>query len=259
MTEEATPPLKLAITPNPKVTFAVAFEDAHLLVIDKPAGLVVQPGKGHSSDALLNGLFAKYGKLLHNLGVRRDYGLLHRLDRETSGLLVVAKMPNAYDELRRAFEERRVEKQYLTIVAGTPTPPQGVVQARLREVVVPTGEHTTIKKVLVTRQGEEAISAYRVVARTQRASLLRVTIKTGRLHQIRAHMLYLGTPVAGDTMYVLGPGKGGGLPRPPRLALHAAHLGFKHPVTGQWLNVESPLPPDLARYAKNLGLPQEGA
>lgn len=294
-------PLKLAIRPNPKVTFTVAYEDADLIVIDKPVGLVVQPGKGHSSDSLLNGLFVKYGKLLHNLGERRDYGLLHRLDKDTSGLLVIAKMPSAYDQLRRDFEGRTIEKDYLTLVAGIPKPAQGVVQARLKEVEVPVtstgpnkwegeGSHHvgqrlrqkakdreraskygggTYKKVIISQQGQEAISAYKVLASSPTSktkgsiSLVRVGLKTGRLHQIRAHMLFLGTPVLGDEIYVLpghhtpkpGPEThAAALALPPRLCLHSAHLGFCHPTTGKWLHINSPLPVDLAHWAQKRGL-----
>ena len=135
-------------------------------MVEKPAGLVTQPGKGHARDSLLNGLFATYGRLLHNLGVRRDFGLLHRLDRDTSGLLLVALRPSAYDQLRRDFEDRHIDKAYLAIVAGTPKPSQGVVQARLKEITV------GLKKVIVSRQGQEAISAYHVLHTTGAASLV---------------------------------------------------------------------------------------
>jgi 23S rRNA pseudouridine1911/1915/1917 synthase len=248
-------------------------EDADLLVVDKPAGLVTQPGKGHASDSLLNGVFAlrdgTMGKLLHNLGARRDYGLLHRLDRETSGLLVIAKTPSAYDQLRRDFEARHVDKQYLALTAGVPQPPQGVVQARLKEVEVPAGKgrdrYATIKKVIVSLQGQEAISAYRVLAHSggsggnAPAALVKVAIKTGRLHQIRAHMMFLDCHVLGDDLYgPAGPeGEGVGsrdYPRAPRLCLHAARLGFKHPTGGKWMHFESPLPADLMGYAAKLGL-----
>jgi len=293
VTEEAPAkprPLKLAIRSNERVDIRTVYEDAVMVVVEKPAGMVTQPGKGHSTDSLLNGLFVKYGKLLHNLGERRDFGLLHRLDKDTSGLVIVAKMPNAYDQLRRDFEERKIEKEYLTIVRGAPSPLQGVVQARLKEVVVAKGTEFgedggaakkwerseygggTYKKVIISRQGQEAISAYWVLEtspREPRVSLVRVRIKTGRLHQIRAHMMFLGTPVVGEKIYVLPPGgivAGEGTAavtkalKPvgvPRLCLHAAHVGFKHPLTGKWVNVESPLPGDLAAYARKMGLKME--
>ena len=250
-------PVSLAIRPNPNVRFDIVHEDADLMVVNKPAGLVTQPGKGHASDSLLNGVFALHGKFLQNLGVRRDWGLLHRLDRDTSGLLVIAKLPSAYDQLRRDFEDRKVDKEYLAIVRGAPQPRQGVVQARLKEVVVPGAEYGTVKKVVISRQGQEAVSSYRTLAESEAtgAALVRVAIKTGRLHQIRAHMLFLGTAVFGDELYTL-PGlpkqvKG---PYAPRLCLHAFRLGFKHPTTDKWVHYESPLPGDLAAFARKMGL-----
>ena len=119
-------------------------------------------------------------------------------------------------------------------------------QARLKEVVA------GIKKVIISRQGQEAISAYHVISSTREAALIRVAIKTGRLHQIRAHMMFLGAQVAGDEIYVVPTAPK--LPRPPRLALHAAMLGFKHPMTGKWMETRTALPPDLAAYAAKLGL-----
>jgi 23S rRNA pseudouridine1911/1915/1917 synthase len=253
--------------PNATLSIPILHEEPDFLIVDKPAGLVTQPGKGHASDSLLNALFARHdgflGKLLGNLGVRRDYGLLHRLDKDTSGLLVVAKTPNAYDQLRRDFESRRVEKQYLAITAGIPTPPQGVIQARLKEVLVPNAERSgTIKKALISRHGQEAITAYRVAQShasadgSVQAALVHLVIKTGRLHQIRVHMPFLNCQVLGDDLYV-APSPGYQLrrfPAPPRLCLHACHLAFKHPATGQWVEFQSPLPTELASYAARLQL-----
>jgi 23S rRNA pseudouridine1911/1915/1917 synthase len=269
---EAPAPLTLAVRPNAAVRAPIVHEDPDLLIIDKPSGMVTQPGKGHASDSLLNGVFAlrdgAIGKMLHNLGPRRDYGLLHRLDKDTSGLLVIAKSPNAYDQLRRDFEARKIDKEYLAIVAGIPRPKQGVVQARLKEVEVPNEDASaryrgaSIKKVVISRQGQEAISAYKVLSHveskdgTTPAALVQVAIKTGRLHQIRAHMMFLNCQVLGDDLYVLGNAafKMQSYPRPPRLCLHAAHLGFKHPATEKWTHFRSALPAALAKYAEKLGL-----
>jgi 23S rRNA pseudouridine1911/1915/1917 synthase len=251
--------------PNPAITVPILHEEAGFLIVDKPAGMVTQPGKGHATDAMLNGIFALrdglIGKMLLNLGVRRDYGLLHRLDRETSGLLVVAKSPSAYDQLRRDFEARNVDKEYLALVAGIPAPRQGVVQARLKEVEIPNPDrYGSTKKVVISRQGQEAISAYRVLATSPDdhppASLVHVKIKTGRLHQIRAHMLFLNCQVLGDPTYQPDTIRISDYPRAPRLALHAARLGFRHPdPNGIWVLFESPLPADLAAYARKLELP----
>jgi 23S rRNA pseudouridine1911/1915/1917 synthase len=271
-------PLQFAVRPNPAVAVDIVHEDPDLLVINKPAGVVTQPGKGHATDSLLNGVFAlrdgQMGKLLHNLGVRRDFGLLHRLDRDTSGLLVIAKSPGAYDQLRRDFESRHVDKEYLALTAGVPDPRQGVVQARLKEVQIPNpGGFGTIKKVVVSRQGQEAVSAYKVLAQSPETAaksargpafppfaLVHVTIKTGRLHQIRAHMMFLNCQVLGDDLYAPPGGSFKNVPHPPRLCLHATRLGFKHPTTpaeggsAKWIHFEAPLPPDLAAYAKKLAL-----
>jgi 23S rRNA pseudouridine1911/1915/1917 synthase len=260
-------PLRLAVRGNAKLALEIVHEDADLFIVEKPAGMVTQPGKGHTTDTLLNALFGlkegSVGKQLHNLGVRRDYGLLHRLDKETSGLLVVAKSPNAYDQLRRDFEGRKVDKEYLTVVEGIPRPARGVVQARLKEVEVPNPEargRGTIKKVVISRQGEEAISAYRVLSHVEgegadrQRALIQVTIKTGRLHQIRAHMMFLNCRVMGDELYVPAGARKAEEMRAPRLCLHAFHLGFKHPVTNKWVHFYSPLPGDLTRFAEKLGL-----
>ena len=234
--------VKLAVRPNPGVPFHIVHQDGEILVIDKPAGVVTQPGKGHSSDSLLNGLFSRFGNLLHNMGEKRDYGLLHRLDKQTSGLLVVAIRPRAYDELRADFENRMVEKEYLAIVSPRPAKPNGIVQARLREI---TGDY---KKVVVSPSGQDALSVYRTLSTSGDSALLAVIIKTGRLHQIRAHAKFIGAPILGDTVY--GPAKSAA----PRICLHAATLGFRHPATRQWQHFTAPLPADMLAIARRLGL-----
>ncbi len=240
---------------NAEVKFESLYVDDDLLVIGKPSGLVTQPGLGHVKDTLLNGLFARYGHQLRQLGPRRDWGLLHRLDRQTSGLLVVALRPRAYDALRDDFEHRRLDKQYLAIVAGRPDPMQGVVQARLKEI------QTDKKKVIISRSGEEAISAYQVVSFSATAALVDVRIKTGRLHQIRAHMMFLGTPVLGDDLYIPDGMSHNKLPKAPRLCLHAWKLGFKHPVANTWREFVQVPPPDFLAVVRRLGLhmPTESA
>jgi 23S rRNA pseudouridine1911/1915/1917 synthase len=259
----------VAVKANPKVPVSVVHEDPDLIIVAKEAGVVTQPGKGHAEDSLLNGVFAlrdgAMGKFLTNLGVRRDWGLLHRLDRETSGLLVIAKTPNAYDQLRRDFEERRVDKEYWAMTAGIPKPGQGVVQARLKEMVTANPEgRGTIKKVLISKLGQEAISAYKVDASVPGkkgdapAALVHVRIKTGRLHQIRAHMTFLNCVVLGDDLYGVPGIDLKRYPEPPRLCLHAGRLGFKHPSAGKWMHYESPLPEDLHRYAQQVGLAIHG-
>lgn len=257
--------------PNSAIALSILHEEPDFLIINKPAGLVTQPGKGHASDSLLNALFAHSdgftGKLLQNLGVRRDFGLLHRLDKDTSGLLVVAKTPNAYDQLRRDFESRLIDKEYLALTAGIPAPPKGIVQARLKEVQLPSpasmGGRGTIKKALISRQGQDAITAYHVRHThtssdgSIQAALVHLVIKTGRLHQIRVHMTFLNCQVLGDDLYAAATPafQIRRFPQPPRLCLHASRLGFKHPATGKWVHFESPMAVDLATYAAKLELP----
>ena len=233
---------------NADVQFETVYADDDLLVIGKPSGLVTQPGLGHIKDTLLNGLFARYGHQLRQLGPRRDWGLLHRLDRQTSGLLVVALRPRAYDALREDFEHRRLDKQYLAIVAGRPDPMQGVVQARLKEI------QADKKKVIISRSGEESISAYQVLSFSASAALVDVRIKTGRLHQIRAHMMFLGTPVLGDDLYLPDGMSRTKMPKVPRLCLHAWKLGFKHPVANTWREFIQVPPPDFLAVVRRLGL-----
>jgi 23S rRNA pseudouridine1911/1915/1917 synthase len=246
---------KLAIKGNAAVVVRVLFEDHDLLVVEKPAGVVTQPGKGHASDSLLNGLFATHGKWLHNLGAGRDFGLLHRLDKDTSGLLVVALKPAAYDQLRRDFEARKVEKIYLALTDGVPAPKQGVIQARLKEITIPgANRFATVKKSIVSRQGDEAVTVYRTVAAKDSRALIELNIKTGRLHQIRVHLQFVNAPVLGDGMYAAATKAKGRDGLPPRLCLHAHRLGFKHPMTQKWLETTSPLPADLRAYARRLGL-----
>lgn len=240
--------LKLAIRPNAAVPFTIIYQDGEILVVDKPADIVTEPGKGHTKDTLLNGLFSRFGNLLHNMGERRDFGLLHRLDRQTSGLLVVAIRPRAYDELRADFENRRIEKEYLAMVAPKPSPAQAVIEARLKETA------GSYKKVVVSPSGQDAVSAYRTLSANANGALVAVNIKTGRLHQIRAHMRFIGSPVLGDTLY------GGTAPKPgpnsaiARICLHAARLGFRHPGTRQRQSFFSPLPADMQATLKRLGL-----
>ncbi|HUN80948.1 MAG TPA: RluA family pseudouridine synthase [Phycisphaerae bacterium] len=233
-----------SVAPNDDIEFCIRFSDEHLLVVDKPAGVVTQPGKGHARDSLLNGLFGEYGNLLQNLGEERTWGLLHRLDKETSGLVLVALRTRAYDNLREQFEKRLVRKTYWAIVSGTPSPAQGVIQEPLAEVV------GTRKLAVVRRDGKQAITAYKVLQKSGDVSLVEARPKTGRLHQIRIHMAEHGNPLLGDDVY----GGKKKMPAVPRLCLHAASLSFLHPETGHRITVQSPWPDDLAKTAKRLGI-----
>jgi len=248
---------QLSVHPNADIDFDVRFCDDDLLVVDKPAGVVTQPGKGHARDSLLNGLFARYGVRLQNLGADRDWGLLHRLDRDTSGLVLVGLRPRAYDALREAFATGRIRKTYWAVVLGSPRTAQGTVQQAIAEVI--GGQ----KRAVISRSGRPAVTAYRVLATAAvesrpgkpaagRVSLIEARPATGRLHQVRVHMAHLGCPILGDEMY----GRDMAMPAVPRLCLHAAELRFVHPTTQKRMTVTSPCPPDLRRVLAKFALPE---
>jgi 23S rRNA pseudouridine1911/1915/1917 synthase len=228
------------------IPLAVIYEDRHLLVVDKPAGLVVHPGAGRATGTLVNALLHRVRDLSGIGGVVRP-GIVHRLDRGTSGLLVVAKDDASHLALSRQFSGRTVDKEYLAVVLGVPRAAEGTID-------VPIGRDPVHRKRMSVRapRGRAARSTYRVVEALDGAALLRVRIATGRTHQIRVHLAALGHPVAGDLTY-------GGRSRPAsrrpearaaleglsRPALHAAHLAFTHPASGERLSFSSPLPADL--------------
>lgn len=240
--------MQYSVEPNAAVRFVVRHADDDLLVLEKPPGLVTQPGKRHQADSLLNGLFVDHGRALQNLGAARDWGLLHRLDKGTSGLVVVALRPRAYDHLRRQFEERKVKKCYWGIVFGQPKPQRGVIQKPIAEIV---GRR---KKAVIKQGGKQAITAYRVLASAKDVALVEASPKTGRLHQIRVHMAAIGHPVLGDSLYA----RNVTLPSTSRLCLHAGILTFTHPATGHRLTVRSPWPKDLVKVMKRFGLEAPG-
>ena len=244
----------LSVIPSDRVTFAVAFEDDDLLVIDKPARLVTQPGKGHEDDTLLNGLFARHGAALQNLGSARDFGLLHRLDRDTSGLLVVAKRAKAYDALRKAFEKREVRKFYWAAVSNTPKSATSVIRRKIAEYEGPGPKAKkgapSRKLAKISNAGKEAVTAYRVLSTSPLGAIVECRPVTGRLHQVRVHLASIGSPIAGDDLYA--PDAVADLSA--RLALHAHRLTFKHPITGAVIDTHSPWPSDLRSLLKRLRL-----
>ena len=228
------------------IPITVVHEDRHLLVVDKPAGLVVHPGAGRASGTLVNALLHRVRDLSGVGGVLRP-GIVHRLDRGTSGLLVVAKDDATHLALSRQFSGRTVEKEYLAVVLGVPRAAEGTID-------VPIGRDPIHRQRMSVRapRGRAARSTYRVVEALDGAALLRVRIATGRTHQIRVHLAALGHPVAGDATY--GGRRSPASRRPEaraalealaRPALHAARLAFTHPSSGERLSFESPLPADL--------------
>ena len=236
----------------------VRYRDEHLLVVAKPPGLVVHPGAGHVDDTLVDALRAADVPLAGVQDTTRP-GIVHRLDRDTSGLLVVASTLEAHEGLVAMLADRRVVRRYLALVVGVPSEPRGVVDA-------PIGRHPTQRKrFAVVTGGKEARTRFRVIGdgrvRTSDGAERSVAavvcaLETGRTHQIRVHLDAVGSPVAGDLVY--GPdgavADALGLDRP---ALHAAHLSFPHPVTGAEVSVSEPLPDDLeaAWRAAGIALP----
>jgi 23S rRNA pseudouridine1911/1915/1917 synthase len=219
-----------ALTPTP---FAIAYEDEHLLVVDKPAGVVVHPARGHRSGTLAQALAGRAA------GGEETWraGIVHRLDRDTSGLLVVAKSDQVHRELKTLLSARKLRREYLALVAGHP-------EARTGTIDAPIGRHRR-ERVLMsidTDQPREARTHFELERLLPATALLRVTLETGRTHQIRVHMAAIGHPVCGDPQY--GTTGQYGL---ERQFLHAARLAFEHPVTGAELDLRSELPEDLKR------------
>ncbi|MHB8771434.1 MAG: RluA family pseudouridine synthase [Syntrophales bacterium] len=230
------------------IPLAILYEDEALLVIDKPAGMVVHPAAGHPAGTLVNALLHHCRDLSGIGGVLRP-GIVHRLDKDTSGLIVAAKSDAAHRGLAGQFKRHEVAKTYQALVYGDPRIEGGRIEAAV-------GRHPTDRKRMSTRsrRGREAVSLWRVRERFGCAALLEVTIETGRTHQIRVHLTELGHPVVGDRVYG-GAGRVRGvgdaecrarMKAQARQALHAWRLGFTHPLTGEPLRFTSPLPADMA-------------
>ena len=223
----------------------VLFEDADLIVLNKPAGLVVHPAPGHAADTLVNALLHHCADL-QGIGGELRPGIVHRLDKDTSGVLVVAKNEQAVAHLVAQFSAHRVEKEYLALVWGAPEKPSGTIE-------LPIGRHpANRKKMAVVARGRAAVTHYETLAATPLAAILRVRIETGRTHQIRVHLAHLGHPVVGDAVY--GRARRG-LPENlsiPRQMLHAHVLKLVHPRDGRRLEFTAPPPPDFLAAQKIL-------
>ncbi len=217
----------------------IVYEDADLLVVDKPAGLAVHPAPGHPSHTLANAVL-NYLPALAEDGDALRPGIVHRLDKDTSGLLVVAKNRVAQTNLSDQFKSRAVSKSYLVLVKGRLTPASGIIEADIGR------DPRNRQRMAVVSRGREARTDYRVVKYVGECSLLEIKPETGRTHQIRVHLAAIGFPVMGDAAY------GVTSPRLSRQFLHAARLGFKLPSTGAYVEFESPLPPDLEQALKEM-------
>jgi 23S rRNA pseudouridine1911/1915/1917 synthase len=224
---------------------AILYQDADLGVIDKPAGLVVHPAPGHSGGTLVNALL-HHLEDLSGVGGELRPGIVHRLDKDTSGVLVVAKNDAAHRSLAAQFKVHSVLREYLALVRGAPRAQSGTIDAAI-------GRHPTDRKRMstTTRRGRAAVTHYQVVERLHDASLLRVRLGTGRTHQVRVHLASIGVSILGDPVYGGGRAQGQELGL-LRQALHAATLGFTHPRSGESLRFESPLPADMARALEAL-------
>jgi len=216
----------------------IAFEDEHLLIVDKPAGVVVHPGTGRRSGTLVHGLLAHEAAG----GDEERPGIVHRLDRDTSGLLVVARSDEAHDRLQELIRRRRVERRYLALVKGTPRSRTGRIEAPIGRDRLDKSRHS-----LDTATPRDAVTHFEVLELLGSRALLELTLETGRTHQIRVHLEAVDLPVSGDPTY----GSPGDLGL-ERQFLHAARLAFDHPFTGERIDVESPLPDDLASFLETL-------
>ena len=229
--------------PGPKlapeeIELRVAHEDEHLLVVDKPAGVVVHTSPGHRTGTLVHGVLA------HGAagGDEERPGIVHRLDRDTSGLLVVARSDESYERLKELVKAHGLERTYTALVRGRPRSRKGRIEAPIgRDRRDPT------RQSLNTDRPREAVTHFELLELLAQHALLRVDLETGRTHQIRVHLGAIGLPVVGDPVY--------GAPDPAlgRQFLHATRLSFEHPFTAERLEVESPLPGELQRYLDDLG------
>ena len=231
--------------PDGDVAFDVLDEDEDVIVLDKPAGLVVHPGAGNATGTLVNGLLARYPEIAV-VGDPERPGIVHRLDKETSGLMMVARSSRAYDALVAQLSAREVDRRYRALVWGHPEVANGVIDAPIgRSIREPT-------RMAVSERGREAVTRYEVVERFDEpveVALLACKLETGRTHQIRVHLTALGHAVVGDDRYH-------GVRQSlvvPRLFLHAGELGFVHPVSGAERRFTAPLPDDLAGVLARLG------
>jgi 23S rRNA pseudouridine1911/1915/1917 synthase len=238
-------PADETLVPEP-AALSILFEDEHVLVLDKPPGVVVHPGAGRARGTLAAALLAHAPDIAGVGGPRRP-GIVHRLDKDTSGLLVVAKSKAAYDGLVTQLARRSVTRRYLAVVHGRVPADEGVVDR-------PIGRHPHDRVRMAVRpagQGRRAVTRYRVLERFRGFTLLEVSLETGRTHQIRVHLTALGHPVAGDDVY--GGRRREPLPTPLEgLALHAARLAFAHPVTGRPVEYTSPAPARIERLLSHL-------
>ncbi len=224
------------------IPLMIAYEDEHLIVVDKPAGLVVHPAAGNLDGTLVNALLHHCGGSLSGIGGVARPGIVHRIDKDTSGLMVAAKHDRAHEGLARQFAAHSIDRRYKAIVQGRPAPPAGTVDAPLAR------SPANRKKIAIVPGGKRAVTHYRTLSPLRHAALVECRLETGRTHQVRVHMASLGHSLLGDPVY----GRTTHSLRGPletlnfrRQALHAAHLGFIHPINSSALAFDSELPADM--------------
>ncbi|MBO9601735.1 MAG: RluA family pseudouridine synthase [Novosphingobium sp.] len=248
------PPAAEAAARSQDIPLDIVFEDEHLIVLDKPAGLVVHPAAGNPDGTLVNALLHHCKGALSGIGGVARPGIVHRIDKDTSGLLVVAKSDAAHLGLAAQFAAHSIERAYLAVAGGHPAAASGTVDARVgrsdanrkKMAVLPAGSD----------RGKHAVTHYKVLEKLDNSSLIECRLETGRTHQVRVHMASIGHPLLGDPLYGRTPAR----IRPiladlgfERQALHAAILGFNHPVTMKMMRFESSLPADMRRLIDELG------
>jgi 23S rRNA pseudouridine1911/1915/1917 synthase len=226
------------------IALEIPYEDDHLLLVNKPAGLVVHPSAGHADGTLVNALLHHCAGRLSGIGGVARPGIVHRIDKDTSGLLVIAKTDAAHEGLAKLFAAHDIDRNYLAIVSGIPAPPAGTITTQIGR------SNTNRKKMAVLNEdrGKHAVTHYRMLEALKGCALVKCTLETGRTHQVRVHMTHIGHPLIGDGTYSnrqkayrIGPNQSVFA----RQALHAQSLGFIHPITGEKLYFESNLPDDM--------------
>jgi 23S rRNA pseudouridine1911/1915/1917 synthase len=235
------------------IPLTIVFEDEHLLVVDKPAGLVVHPAAGNLDGTLVNALLHHCAGKLSGIGGVARPGIVHRIDKDTSGLLVVAKTDVAHEGLAKQFAAHSVDRRYLAIVSGVPKASEGTIEAPLARSAA------NRKKIAIVEghRGKRALTRWKRLELLRDSALVECRLETGRTHQVRVHMASIGHPLLGDQVYGRSGKTQGKLLKElgfQRQALHAAELGFTHPVTKNRLSFASPMPPDMQELKRALGV-----